>query len=146
MKRKNILSIIFDITSILIYSLISLWLFDTIKTLNIYYTLSITPLFIITIILAINHTIKFFFSVIVMIFGRNDNTEVTDNLLSKQLKINNIIRITLVIIFLIQLFITMILDIILCITKEKYLLLSFSLVVWILLIYFLIKAITSKQK
>lgn len=72
-----------------------------------------------------------------MVFGRNDNNEVSDYIDKLIKSTNQLCKYILIAIFTSLLTSVMILDIIYCLNKEKYTFIAFSIVIWILLYYFL---------
>lgn len=78
-----------------------------------------------------------FFQISKLIFGRNDNTEISEFIDNAIKKVKNICNYTLIGIFTALLTSVMILDIILCVVFEKYVLVALSIVIWVLLYYML---------
>ena len=140
-SRNKILSITFYIVCILVYVFASFVFYNLLFKLN-YYLLVITiPALLLFLSLAISSTMKLLIIVFSMIFGRNDNNEALDYANDLMNYVNRIERYVLFGIFLAFLSSIMILDIILCAIKEKYTLVSLSIVVWIILHYLLFKNI-----
>ena len=116
-----------------------------IPKLTTYYVVLLIPMLILFLILTVSLNIKIVLSIIELIFGQNDNDEVTDKLNSYRRNINNIVEYSLMILFAILLVIIMILDILLCIKKKKYILLGVSILIWLALIYSLLKVLLRKE-
>lgn len=134
-----ILSNIFYIIGIVI-------VYKLLLKLNYYYLfVTIPTLFLLTTLTIVNF-IKIFFVIISMIFSRNDNSEVNNTLKKGYAFINRTCKYVLIGIFAALLTSIMILDIILCIHKEMYILVSLSIVVWILLYYILFRVIVKMIK
>lgn len=76
-----------------------------------------------------------------MVFGRNGNDEVNEKADKVLRSVTKITRYSLIALFLAFLSSIMILDIVLCINKEKYVLVAISIVVWVLLHTLLFKNI-----
>jgi uncharacterized protein YacL len=68
-------------------------------------------------------------------FSKNDNDEVLKSINKRIYEINQLYKYTLIGIFIALLTAVMILDIIVCVTFEKFNLLAISIVIWILLYY-----------
>ena len=95
-----------------------------------------------------NNLIKLLLTIVSFIFGRHDNDETVKSINNKIYSVNQLYKYTLIGIFLTLLTTVMILDIILCVTFEQYILLSISIVIWILLyyvIFYIIIRIVKKQ-
>lgn len=139
--NKNITIIMMYIIC-LVFSLSCVLLgFSIIPKLNNYYISILIPMIVLFLVLALSFIVKIFFSVIEQKYGKNDNDEVTNKINKIKKVINDITQNSILMLLVILLVVVMVLDFILCINKEKYLLLSFSIVVWILLIYNAIKLI-----
>ena len=81
-------------------------------------------------------------------FSKNDNDEVLKSINKRIYEINQLYKYTLIGIFIALLTTVMILDIIVCVTFEKFNLLAISIVIWILLyysIFYIIVKIVKKQ-
>lgn len=141
LKRNKILRVTFYIISITFYSLLSLIAYKLLLESNYYNLLIIIPLFLLLITLIISNVIKLLLTIISMLFGRNDNTEVNDFIANKITTINRLSKYVLIAIFITLLTSVMILDIIICVNEAKYELLSISIVIWILSYHALFKII-----
>jgi ABC-type transport system involved in Fe-S cluster assembly fused permease/ATPase subunit len=85
--------------------------------------------------------IKLLLVIVSLIFGRNDNDEVNE-FIEKGIKgVSNLTKYVLIGIFAALLFSLMVLDIIICVFYEKYILVALSIVIWILLYYILFRVI-----
>ncbi len=141
MKRNKTVLMTFYVVSIIIYCLVAAILYRFILLAKPYFLLVLIPCLLLFIILFLSSFIKLIIMAISMIFGKNGNDEVNEGA-DKALKIvNKITRYSLIGLFLTFLTSIMILDIILCINKEKYTLVAISIVVWILLHTLLFKNI-----
>ena len=87
--------------------------------------------------ITLENIIIMFFQISKLIFGRNDNTEISEFIDNAIKKVKNICNYTLIGIFTALLTSVMILDIILCVVFEKYVLVALSIVIWVLLYYML---------
>ena len=141
MKRNNKWLMTFYVISIIIYCLIAAILYKYLLLVKPFFLLVLIPCLLLFTILFLSSFIKLITIIISMIFGRNGNDEV-NVVADKTLRIvTKITRYSLIALFLAFLSSIMILDIILCINKEKYVLVSISIVVWILLHTLLFKNI-----
>lgn len=139
--NRNILIIMMYIIC-LVFSLSCVLLsISIIPKLNYYYISILMPMLVLFVVLSLSFIAKIFFSIIEQKYGKNDNDEVSHMINKIKKVINKITQNTILMLLVILLVVVMILDIMLCLNKEKYLLLSFSIIVWILLIYNAIKLI-----
>lgn len=146
MIRNNLLKIIMNLLSTFLYSIMAGLICLKIKDAN-YYVLSIViPLLILLIILALDAIIKMFLNLFLLIFGRNDNIETIEKVEEYKNSISNCRNIGLLLLLLFLIVITMTLDILLCIKYKKIILLFFSLGIWILLIYLVLKCILKRKR
>lgn len=109
--------------------------------LTIYYIVLLVPMLILFSILAISFNIKIILTIIELIFGQNDNDEVSFKLNNYRERLNLIVEYSLIILLVIIMIVIIILNIILCIKKAKYILLIISIILWLFLIYSLLKLI-----
>lgn len=109
--------------------------------LTIYYIVLLVPMLILFSILAISFNIKIVLTIIELIFGQNDNDEVSFKLNNYRERLNLIVEYSLIILLVIIMIVIIILNIILCIKKAKYILLIISITLWLFLIYSLLKLI-----
>ncbi len=109
--------------------------------LTIYYIVLLVPMLILFSILAISFNIKIVLTIIELIFGQNDNDEVSFKLNNYRERLNLIVEYSLIILLVIIMIVIIILNIILCIKKAKYILLIISIILWLFLIYSLLKLI-----
>ena len=141
MKRNKAVLMTFYVVSIIIYCLVAAIFYRFILLAKPYFLLVLIPCMLLFTILFLSSFIKLIIIVISMVFGRNGNDEVNVGA-DKVLKtVNKITRYSLIGLFLTFLTSIMILDIILCVNKEKYTLVAISIVVWILLHTLLFKNI-----
>ena len=121
-------------------------LYKLLFRLYYYYLFVIIPtLFLLTTLTIVNF-IKIIFVISSMIFSRNDNSEVNNTLKKGYAYINRTCKYVLIGIFAALLTSIMILDIILCVRKGMYILVSISIVIWILLYYILFQVIVKMIK
>lgn len=142
-NRNKLVTITFYIVCIMLYVFVAFTFYNLLYKLNYYLLILTIPALILFLSLAISSTMKLLIIVFSMVFGRNDNTEALDYAKELMDFVNRIERYVLFGIFLAFLSSIMIFDIILCSIKEKYTLVSISIVIWILLHYLLFKNIIS---
>ena len=141
MKRNKTLLATFYVVSILIYLIIACICGKLLVAVKPYFLFVLIPSLILFSFLFLSSFTKLLLIVFSVIFGRNGNDEVNEKADNILLLINRITKYSLIGLFLTFLTSIMILDIILCINKEKYVLVSISIVVWILLHTLLFKNI-----
>ena len=134
------------IANITIFFVLALYFNRLLLIVNKYYLFILVPTFFLSISSFLFNLVKLLLTIVSFIFGRNDNDEVSKSISNKIYEINKIYKYTLIGIFLSLLTTVMILDIILCLTFEKFTLLSISIVIWILLYYSLFTIIVKLVK
>lgn len=137
LKRNKILNITFYIISIIFYTIISYFIYKLLVAVSYYYLFILIPLLFLFCTLNIINIVKMLLTIVQMVFGRNDNNEVSDYIDKLIKSTNQLCKYILIAIFTSLLTSVMILDIIYCLNKEKYTFIAFSIVIWILLYYFL---------
>lgn len=130
----HILCFLFSVTSLILGLAL-------LPKLTIYYIVLLVPMLILFSILAISFNIKIILTIIELIFGQNDNDEVSFKLNNYRERLNLIVEYSLIILLVIIMIVIIILNIILCIKKAKYILLIISIILWLFLIYSLLKLI-----
>ena len=145
MKERRFLLITSYIATIIVSIFVFTFVFNSSKSMNGYYIALFIPILIIFTILIITFSMKIIFQIIGLILGNNDNDEMLEKLDTINNKINEIVKYSLLIIFLILLTITMILDILLCIEKGKICLLILSIIIWLCLIYSIMQIIVLRK-
>ena len=141
MKRNKTLLATFYVVSILIYLLVACLCGKLLVAVQPYFLFVLIPSLLLFSFLFLSSFSKLLLILFSAVFGRNGNDEVNEKADRILLLINKITKYSLIGLFLTFLTSIMILDIILCINKEKYVLVSISIVVWILLHTLLFKNI-----
>lgn len=145
-KRNKLKSITLYVVSLTIY-LIGIFIFRNLLTqLHYYYLFATIPLLFLFVSMSICDAIKLFLNICSLVFGRHDNDEINDfieNCISFMIRLSKYILIG---IFTALLSSVMILDIIVCVNYDKYVLVAISIVVWILLYYMLFANIVKMIK
>lgn len=136
-KRNKLLNITFYIVSIIFYLAIALTMYHLLIVVPLYYLLIVIPALLLFCTLSIVNVIKTILTLVSMIFGRNDNDEISDTINQLISGTNQLCKYILIGIFIALLTSVMILDVIYCLNKEKYTFIAISIVIWILLYYLL---------
>ena len=134
------------IASVTIFFVLSLYLYKLLLITNIYYLFIVIPILFMSVSTGLLNLIKLILTIVIFIFDRNDNDEVPNFINKVIYNLNQLYKYILIGIFLTLLTTVMILDIILCITFEQYVLLSISIVIWILLYYLIFHIIIAIVK
>lgn len=137
LERNKLMIITMYIVSIIIYLPSSLVLYNMLLNMEYYYLLVLIPMFILLCTLSFSTILKTILILTAIIFGRHDNNEIIIFIEQKIKGINKICRYILIGLFISLLFAVMVLDIIYCINKEKYVFIAVSIIIWILLFYIL---------
>lgn len=140
-KRNKLLSITLNIVIITIFLLAFVINTQLLLELKYYYLFITIPMLFLCLTMIISSVIKLLLVISSLIFGRHDNDEVNEYIEKIINKINDLTKYVLIGIFTTLLTSVMVLDIILCVLNEKYLLVALSIVVWILLYYILFRQI-----
>lgn len=140
-KRNKLLSITLNIVIITIFLLAFVINTQLLLELEYYYLFVTIPMLFLCLTMIISSVIKLLLVISSLIFGRHDNDEVNEYIEKIINKINDLTKYVLIGIFTTLLTSVMVLDIILCVLNEKYLLVALSIVVWILLYYILFRQI-----
>ena len=140
-KRNKLLSITLNIVIITIFLLAFVINTQLLLELKYYYLFVTIPMLFLCLTMIISSVIKLLLVISSLIFGRHDNDEVNEYIEKIINKINDLTKYVLIGIFTTLLTSVMVLDIILCVLNEKYLLVALSIVVWILLFYILFRQI-----
>lgn len=146
MKENNILRLIAYVASIAFYIVGIVIIYSFLFDLNYYYLFVTIPLLFLLVTLSIVNFIKIILTIISMIFGRNDNNEVNNSIRKWTSFVNRICKYVLIGIFAALLTSIMALDVIICIQKSLYILVSLSIVVWIVLYYLLFRVVVKMIK
>lgn len=133
MKRSRALLMTFYIGCIVIYCLATIRCYTLMTSVHPYFLLVLIPTLILFLILFLSTFIKMLIIFFSFVFGRNGNDEVNEKADRGLIKINQITKFSLIALFIAFLTTIMILDVILCINREKYTLVAISIVIWILL-------------
>ncbi len=141
LEKNSILRLITYIASIVFYLVGIVAIYKFLFDLHYYYLFVTIPLLFLLVTLLIVNFIKMICTIISMIFGRNDNSEVNNSIKNILTYVNRICKYILIGIFAALLTSIMALDIIICIHKSLYILVSLSIVVWILLYYILFRVV-----
>jgi len=141
MNKKKPIMMTFYVLGIFIYCIVAALCYKLLIVVNPYYLFVLLPCFLLFIFLFLSSFSKLLAIIFSSIFGRNGNDEVNEKADRFVEVVNKITKYTLIGLFLTFLTSIMILDIILCINKEKYTLVAISIVVWILLHTLLFKNI-----
>lgn len=139
-KRNKILTITLNILSITLYLSLSLIVYKSLIELNYYYLFITIPLLFLLTTLIISSSIKLILIIISMIFNYNKK-EMQKYINGKISYINDVSTYIIIGIFTSSLTSIMALDITLCLTFSNYSLLIISLVIWILIYYYLLSFI-----
>ncbi len=145
-NRDEKLNIIFYIISIITYLIISVILYLTLYRINPYYLFVAIPSLFLFIILTINNLIKTILTILLMGLNKHGNYTSVEKMERAINVINDMTKSALVATFISLLTSIMILDITLCLYRDKILLLSLSLVGWFLIYYFIFDLIIYKIK
>lgn len=145
-EKHRVLSLIIYILSIAFYVSGIVLIYKLLFRLHYYYLFITIPILFLLVTLSLVNLIKIILAIISLIFGRNDNSEVYSTLKRSFSFINRLCKYILIGIFAALLTSIMILDIIICIHKGLYILVSVSIVIWILLYYILFKLIVNMIK
>lgn len=140
-KRNKLISITTSIVCITIFLIGFLVFNQLLIILNYYYLFVTIPMLFLLGTLVLENIIILFLNITSLVFGRNDNDDVNEFIEKAIKKIKNISKYVLIGVFTALLSSVMILDIILCVIFEKYILVAISIVVWILLYYILFSVI-----
>ena len=136
-NRNSFLEITKCIVGISLFLVLSIVFYDLILRLHYFYLFITIPMLFLFITITLENIIIMFFQISKIIFGRNDNTEVSEFIEKSIRKVKNISKYVLIGVFTALLTSVMILDIILCVVFEKYILVALSIVIWVLLYYML---------
>lgn len=140
-RRNKLIRITTNIVGITLFLLIFLIFYKLLVKLNYYYLFVTIPMLFLSGTVILQCIIKLLLIIVSLIFGRNDNNEVNEFIERTIKKVNNLTKYVLIGIFAALLFSIMVLDIIICVLYEKYVLVALSIVVWILLYYILFRVI-----
>ncbi len=145
MKNRNeLLNITSYIVGITLYFILFLIIYFSIYKMNTYYLFVAIPMLFLFVILSLSNLSKTIITLLLMTSRKNGN-ETTVYKLNNTIKIvNDITKNILIAIFITLLTSIMILDIVLCLYKDKIVLLSYSIVIWFLIYYFLFDFIKYK--
>ena len=143
-SRNEILNITFYIITITVCMFIALLLILSLHSMNPYYLFIAIPVLFLTIILSLSNFIKIILTLLLMGLRRNGNFTTVDTMRNIIDGVNKITKNTLIAIFISLLTSVMILDIALCLYKDEINLLSYSLVMWIVIYYYLFDFIKYK--
>ncbi|MBE6145401.1 MAG: hypothetical protein E7171_02145 [Firmicutes bacterium] len=147
-KRHKFKLITGYIAVITIFFVLSIIFYNLLLTTNKYYLFIVIPLLFLSISTSLFNLLKLLFTIVSFMFSKNDNDEVLKSINKRIYEINQLYKYTLIGIFIALLTTVMILDIIVCVTFEKFNLLAISIVIWILLyysIFYIIVKIVKKQ-
>ena len=139
-KKKNAIILVIYFLCLIFYIFGIVKLYKFLFNLHYYFLFVTIPILFLFVTLCITTIFKIIFSICEMTFG------VKDFLISANEYTTRICKYVLIGIFMALLFSLMVLDIILCVNKGKYVLLSLSIVVWILLYYLLFTSIVKLIK
>lgn len=121
--------------SLTIFFVISIYLYNLLITTNKYYLFIVIPILFLSLSTGLLNLFKLILTIITFIFDRNDNDEVI-KFINKVIRgLNQFYKYILIGIFISLLTTVMILDVILCISFQQYILLAISIVIWIMLYY-----------
>lgn len=145
-KRNEVLNITFYIITITICMFIGIVLFLYLYKMNTYYLFIAIPMLFLSLILTISNFIKIILTLLLMGLRKNGNFTTVDLMYRIIDGVNKVTKNILIAIFVSLLTSVMILDVALCLYKDKINLLSYSLIMWILIYYFLYDFIRYKIK
>lgn len=140
-KRNKLFRITSNIVGITIFLLLSLIFYKMLIEMHYYYLFITIPMLFLSLTVIAQCVLRLLLLIVSLIFGRNDNDEVNEFIEKSIKKVSSITKYVLIGIFAALLFSIMVLDIILCVFYEKYVLVALSIVVWILLYYILFRII-----
>ncbi len=145
-KKKNAIILVIYFLCLIFYIFGIVKLYKFLFNLHYYFLFVTIPILFLFVTLCITTIFKIIFSICEMTFGVKTDEDVKDFLISANEYTTRICKYVLIGIFMALLFSLMVLDIILCVNKGKYVLLSLSIVVWILLYYLLFTSIVKLIK
>ena len=136
-NRNEIINITLYIVSITLYLFITIFLYLLLYRVNPYYLFVIIPVLFLFTILSLSQFIKIIITLLTLYFRKNGNELNEKNMYKFLNGLNTMTKNTLIAIFIALLTSIMILDVAICLTKQKIVLLSLSIVVWYLIYSFL---------
>ncbi len=145
-KRNKLLRMAFNIAGITVFSVLSLYFYKLLIELHYFYLFVTIPMLFLSITIVFECIIRLFLLIFSLLFGQNGNDEVNDYIENVIKKVGNLTKYVLIGIFAALLFSIMVLDIVLCVFYEKYVLVALSIVVWIMLYYALFRVIVKLIK
>lgn len=141
LESNRLLNLMVYITCTCLYAVGVILVYNLLYNVHYYYLFIAIPILFLLVTLGLLNLSKMILMIFSIIFGRNDNIEVNNSILGIVRYLNKTCTFTLIGIFISLLSSIVVLDIILCVSKELYFLISLSLVVWILLYYIMFRLI-----
>ena len=145
-KSKNILVIVIYLLCLVFYVFGVIKLYQLLFNLHYYFLFVTIPILFLLVTLGITTIFKLIFTLCEISFVKKADDDVKDFFIAADEYTTRICKYVLIGIFMTLLFSLMVLDIILCVNKSKYILLSISIVIWILLYYLLFTSVVKLIK
>lgn len=145
-KRGKVITITSYIISIIFYLIILITCYKSLVNLHYYYLFITIPILFLFFSLIVANFIKIFLVSVSLLFDKNENDEIEERIDNLIKDTNRTLKYVLIGIFIALLTSIMVLDIIYCISKEKYELTAISIVIWILLYYIIFTKIVKMIK
>lgn len=133
-KKKNSLLLMFNVSIIALSMWCLFYLYGVMQNLSGSYIFLLIPSLILFMIVIMAHFIKSC-SLLGLLMINEDNVEQIQGLVHTKERVDEVLRCSLIVVFIILLLVMVILDVILCVMKQEYLMLLFSLSGWLLMIY-----------
>ena len=146
MNRDELLNITFYIMVVTMSFIGYGLLYTSLYKVNIYYLFIIIPVLFLCFSLGISNLFKIIFTLLIMGLKKNGNYTTVDLMYRIIDGVNVITKYVLVAIFITLLSSIMLLDIMLCIIKDKMNLLAYSIIIWVLIYYVLFNFIKIRIK
>lgn len=145
-KSKNIVNLIIYVLCMAFYIFGMVILYKMLFDLYYYFLFVTIPILFLFLTLALTTLFNIIINIIEININSRTDDEVIDHLNAFKEYVHRICKYVLIGIFMTLLTSLMLLDIVLCVNKSKYILLSISIVVWILLYYLLFTSIVKLIK
>lgn len=145
-KRGKVITITSYIISIIFYLIILITCYKSLVNLHYYYLFITIPILFLFFSLIVANFIKIFLVSVSLLFDKNENDEIEERIDNLIKDTNRTLKYVLIGIFIALLTSIMVLDIIYCISKEKYELTAISIVIWVLLYYIIFTKIVKMIK
>ena len=140
-KRNKLASITLYIVCNMLFLLGIAICYQEFMNVEPYFLIVLIPCSVLFVLLFLSSFVKLIIIIMSMVFGGNDNEDTVDAMDKSLVFVNKITKYALAALYVAFLSSVMILDVILCISKERYTLAGISITVWILLHTILFKQI-----